>query len=116
MFRSTGESLDGRAILEVERAERGPDGLALGGTASAYEGNVLICVKYGPSVGDVWIAVQATAAGPNRGTWSALVPIQRLPASVLIGDENAEVGGIWERSLVELLVHADGRVSQVAAS
>lgn len=110
MFRSSGNNVDGRAMVEVEYCEFRNGVLALAGTASAFEGNLLVFVQYGGVRTDAHLHTQASAGGPERGDWSIEVPIETLPVTVVVGDEDARFGGISPRSAVALHLDRAGQV------
>lgn len=113
LYRSDGFGMDGLPIVEVMTAQWSPGGFALEGTASVYEGNVILRITHDPNKVEETFFTQATAGGPMRGTWSVRVPIAELPATVQIGDENAEHGTLSRSATIRLCVAADGAVEQV---
>lgn len=88
VFATEAMALDGRPLIEIWDADRHGEHLALSGTASAYEGNVLIEV-HGADGSTTIHNTQASAGGPERGAWSIDVAIEDA-VSVVIGQEEME--------------------------
>lgn len=108
MFISKGTGPDDRPLVELLTVELVDSHLFLSGTASVYEGNLLIRLV---SKNDVLtVSTQVTAGGPERGTWSHSQVLPPLPLLVDVGGEDAEVGGISEATLVRLRVDASRRI------
>src|SRR4051812_14228271 len=84
---TTAVSIDGRPIIEVTQfnARPGSKSVTLAGTASTYEGTVLLTVIADGDRRHV-DHTQASEGGPSRGTWKATV---LLPA----GAKRIQVSG-----------------------
>lgn len=116
MLSSHHNAPDGRPLIEVTETNVTPSGsLVLGGTACVFEGNVLIYVV--PRNGDEHFKFsQASAGGPERGTWSATIESHDMPARLFISDEDAsndEAGGpaLSQQSMIVLHVGTRGEVT-----
>jgi hypothetical protein len=116
VFSSLGEATDGRPVVEVCAVEPSLGSVRLRGTASVYEGNLLIHLqKHDGSPGE-WHSSQASAGGPGRGTWEIELPVQAWPVRLQIGEEDAKSGGLAALSVLRLLVHSNGEASQVTSA
>lgn len=108
VFNSSGVAPDGRPLMEVTLVTVEGKRIALRGTACVYEGNVLVRVDSGQD-----LSVQASAGGPARGDWVAAFDVPVHPVEVSIGGEDAERGGLLQRSTVGLRIAADGSVTRL---
>ncbi len=113
MFGSRGTAPDGLPRVDVLSAYGDTEGLLLAGTACVYEGTVLVCATHGDAPDGIWYAAQATVGAPERGTWSLHLPLPTLPADVLIGEDDAELGELAEGSRITLRVDPGGSVAEV---
>lgn len=111
MFRSTGEGMDGRAIVEVETSSCEMGMLTLAGTACAYEANLIFEISSDQEHLQTFFA-NVSAAAPERGTWTFRVKAPQVPVSIRLGDEDVRSGGLYPPSVVHLRVQTDGSISE----
>ena len=89
-WRSAGLASDGKPIIEVHSVVRSRNKLVLSGTASVYEGTVLIQLLRGAVVVGRFFS-QAAIGAPARGAWPVEVPLPALTDWVILSQE--QMGG-----------------------
>lgn len=100
-------------MVEVSSIEPLLKSVRLRGTASVYEGNVLIrLLAHDGSPGE-WHPSQASVGGPGRGLWEIEIPVQAWPIRLEISEEDAKGGELSTQSVLRLLVNGDGEASKV---
>ncbi len=80
-------------MIEVEVAELSRDRLRIGGTAVAYEGTLRLSVDDSDGECVVTTFVTADAGGPDRGRWTATIPVPADGYRLRIGQEEMEDEG-----------------------
>jgi len=76
LYATEAVSVDGRPLIEVLELEHRGDDLILAGTASVFEGTVVVRVS--DRLGHVWThTTQASVGGPERGDWQITVHARR---------------------------------------
>lgn len=88
LFATQAVALDRRPLIEIWHASHHGERLTLSGTASVYEGNVLVEIQ-GRDGSTTIQHTQATTGGSGRGTWSIDIAITDA-VSLLIGQEEME--------------------------
>lgn len=116
VFSSLGEAVDGRPVVEVVNVEVSSGSVCLRGTASVYEGNLLVHLQTPDGSPGEWHSTQATIGGPGRGEWEIQLSVQAWPVSLQVGEEDAKSGELSALSVLRLLVNSDGTSSQVASA
>jgi|SRR4051794_23020777 hypothetical protein len=116
VFSSLGKATDGRPVVEVSNIELSLGTLRLRGTASVYEGNLLVHVQSHDGSPGEWHHSPASVGGPGRGMWEIELPVKLLPLRLQIGEEDAKSGGLSARSVLGFLVSSDGEASQVTSA
>lgn len=98
---------DGRPTVEIQSASLDGRELRLSGTACVYEATLLVHIV--DQQGERTVGyITATAGGPERGAWETVVPLERLPAEVYVGEEDMEAGDLAPTSTVRLAVDDGG--------
>lgn len=113
VFSSVGRATDERPVVEVGSIEPSLASVRLRGTASIYEGNLLVHLLADDGSPGEWHASQVSAGGPRRGMWVSEIPVRTWPARLEIGEEDAKSGGLSARSVLRLMVHSNGEASEM---
>ena len=98
---------DGRPLIEVgEVREEVPGVLTLGGTACVFEGLVVIRVEH-PDEATTRYFAQASAGGPERGTWTASIQVATDDVVVIGQTEMGEGPGASSIPSREIAISID---------
>ena len=89
LYATAAPSVDGRPLIEILRLDRNTDGVFVSGTASVFEGTVVIRVR-DPHGHERTIVAQASEGGPERGDWQAVVPANSGDLLVVMQQESNE--------------------------
>ncbi len=94
-------SVDGLPLIEVVELDHRDDNLILAGTASVFEGTVVVRVS--DRLGHVWIhTAQASVGGPERGEWRITVHARRGNLVEVSQPESSEGQGTAYRRRLQI--------------